>query len=290
MRAATLRVSLDRMDGRQTDAQDAAIARLTAKERECLRLWLEHKTAKEIALDLGISHHAVEKRLKMARTKLDVATSLEAARLLAEAEGYDRTVAGPAELPDGMGGRDDAARVALPSGTREWRRSSLSVPGAIIMSLLIAALAFAATQQISGNVGARTPANGEEITGQAEVGAIDADNGTQEHDAEIRGTGEMGAPPATPDYATVYARAGGNPNETVNRTFLVLDGDNSGVIDASEVRTARFVMVQRKTSGQGDPDMEELAEADRDTDGRITLAEYRAWLTPMIDDGARVAS
>ena len=99
MRAATLRVSLYRMNGRQTDAQDAAIARLTAKERECLRLWLEHKTAKEIALDLGISHHAVEKRLKMARAKLDVATSLEAARVLAQAEGYDRPVTGPPDLP-----------------------------------------------------------------------------------------------------------------------------------------------------------------------------------------------
>ena len=174
------------MEASVTQGAASAIARLTERERECLRLWLEHKTAKEIALDLGISHHAVEKRLKMARTKLDVATSLEAARLLAEAEGYDRTVAGPAELPDGMGGRDDAARVALPSGTREWRRSSLSVPGAIIMSLLIAALAFAATQQISGNVGARTPANGEEITGQAEVGAIDADNGVVSELPEVR--------------------------------------------------------------------------------------------------------
>ena len=77
----------------------AAVARLTDRERECLRLWLEHRTAKEIALDLGISHHAVEKRLKMARTKLDVATSLEAARVLAQAEGYDRPVTGPSALP-----------------------------------------------------------------------------------------------------------------------------------------------------------------------------------------------
>ena len=46
------------------------ITRLTEREKEALRRWLGHKTAKEIALDLGISHHAVEKRLKMARVKL----------------------------------------------------------------------------------------------------------------------------------------------------------------------------------------------------------------------------
>jgi DNA-binding CsgD family transcriptional regulator len=72
--------------------------RLTEREKECLRLWLEHKTAKEIALDLGISHFAVEKRLKMARTKLDVTTSLEAARMLADQEGYDQPVPQLADL------------------------------------------------------------------------------------------------------------------------------------------------------------------------------------------------
>ena len=86
------------MNRPQSDTHEAEIARLTERERECLRHWLEHKTAKEIALDIGISHHAVEKRLKMARTKLGVATSLDAARILAQSEGYGRTVAGPAEV------------------------------------------------------------------------------------------------------------------------------------------------------------------------------------------------
>ena len=73
-------------------SDNEALARLTEREKECLRFWLEHKTAKEIALDLGISHYAVEKRLKMARTKLRVTTSLEAARLLAESERYEQLV------------------------------------------------------------------------------------------------------------------------------------------------------------------------------------------------------
>jgi DNA-binding CsgD family transcriptional regulator len=77
--------------------------RLTEREKEVLRAWLGHSTAKEIAIDLGISHHAVEKRLKMARTKLDAGSSLEAARMLAEAEGaaeqYQPTVTIPSDLP-----------------------------------------------------------------------------------------------------------------------------------------------------------------------------------------------
>jgi len=49
------------MDGRDS------VARLTEREKVCLRQWLQHKSAKEIAAELCISHHAVEKRLKMAR-------------------------------------------------------------------------------------------------------------------------------------------------------------------------------------------------------------------------------
>lgn len=68
------------------------LSRLTEREKVCLRQWLQHKSAKEIAADLGISHHAVEKRLKMARTKLRAMSSLEAARMLGEAEGYGQAV------------------------------------------------------------------------------------------------------------------------------------------------------------------------------------------------------
>jgi DNA-binding CsgD family transcriptional regulator len=80
------------MDSRDT------VARLTEREKVCLRQWLQHKSAKEIAADLHISHHAVEKRLKMARTKLGATSSLEAARILNEAEGYGQTVARSPDL------------------------------------------------------------------------------------------------------------------------------------------------------------------------------------------------
>jgi DNA-binding CsgD family transcriptional regulator len=74
------------------------LSRLTEREKVCLRQWLQHKSAKEIAADLGISHHAVEKRLKMARTKLGATSSLEAARMLRDAEGYCQAVAQSPEL------------------------------------------------------------------------------------------------------------------------------------------------------------------------------------------------
>ncbi|MEM6584629.1 MAG: sigma factor-like helix-turn-helix DNA-binding protein [Pseudomonadota bacterium] len=69
---------------------------LTARERECLRMVLDHRTAKEMALEVGVSHHAVEKRLKRAREKLGAATSLEAARWYAGH--YGQTVSGSSDL------------------------------------------------------------------------------------------------------------------------------------------------------------------------------------------------
>lgn len=112
---------------------DAAnrIARLTEREKECLRRWLQHKTAKEIALELGISHHAVEKRLKMARTRLGVGSSLEAARLLAEAEGYQRAVPRPTDLPP----------MARP--VKAWGPHPLAI--GVFAMILLAATAFVLT-------------------------------------------------------------------------------------------------------------------------------------------------
>jgi DNA-binding CsgD family transcriptional regulator len=87
--AAFIRSAMDDRD---------SLSRLTEREKVCLRQWLQHKSAKEIAVDLGISHHAVEKRLKMARIKLGATSSLEAARMLREAEGYGQAVAQSPDL------------------------------------------------------------------------------------------------------------------------------------------------------------------------------------------------
>jgi len=111
-----------------------SIARLTDREKDCLRRWLRHQTAKEMALELGISPHAVEKRLKSARAKLGVTTSLEAARQLAACEGYQRTASQPPDLP--------AADVS-----RKDRFTKTTLAGATFMTILFAsALALAVSQ------------------------------------------------------------------------------------------------------------------------------------------------
>ena len=79
------------------------IARLTEAQRVALRLFMERKTAKQIALELGITPKAVELRLKGARDALGVATSAEAARLLAAAEkniAFRETLGGSTEVAD----------------------------------------------------------------------------------------------------------------------------------------------------------------------------------------------
>lgn len=123
---------------------EAQIARLTEREKESLRGRLNHQTAKEIALDLGISHHAVEKRLKMARTKLGVATSLEAARLLAEVEGYQRTVTMPAD------------HVSEPSTGHKRARQILLAGGFVMVIGLVLTLVLAAQSDAPTNAAAIT--------------------------------------------------------------------------------------------------------------------------------------
>ncbi len=113
----------------------AALGRLTENEKACLRRRLLHQTAKEMAIELGISPHAVEKRLKMARTKLGLSSSLQAARMLA---GYEQTVP---EAPDLAGQHEPDQVMASAPGKR---RRTLLISGIIIMSLILATL-FALT-------------------------------------------------------------------------------------------------------------------------------------------------
>ena len=109
-----------------------SLSRLTEREKVCLRQWLQHKSAKEIAAELGISHHAVEKRLKMARTKLNATSSLEAARMLGEAEGYGRAVA---QSPD-------LVSDALPLHSGFTRPAVLGVAIMILFGAILLALLF----------------------------------------------------------------------------------------------------------------------------------------------------
>ena len=123
------------------------LSKLTEREKVCLREWLNHKSAKEIAADLGISHHAVEKRLKLARAKLNATSSLEAARMLRQAEGYDQAVT---QSPDLV-----SKALPLHSGFRRLAALGVAIMilvGAIILGLLLQPATFsqAAKDQPAG--------------------------------------------------------------------------------------------------------------------------------------------
>jgi len=60
---------------------------LTDGERDCLRLVYQHMTSKDIARQLGVSHHAVDMRLRQAIRKLEVVSRIDAARALIAEEG-----------------------------------------------------------------------------------------------------------------------------------------------------------------------------------------------------------
>lgn len=63
------------------------LARLTDKQRGCLRMVYAHMSSKEIALQLGIEPGTVDQYLKTAMRILGVGDRRAAARMLAEYEG-----------------------------------------------------------------------------------------------------------------------------------------------------------------------------------------------------------
>lgn len=76
------------------------VAKLTAKQRECLHLVVLRKSSKEIARILDISKPAVDQRLVGARRVLGAATRDEAALIYARASGtYDRILYDPVGVP-----------------------------------------------------------------------------------------------------------------------------------------------------------------------------------------------
>lgn len=79
--------------------------RLSPRQKECLRGVLQLRSGKEIARELGISPHAVEKHLRICREKYGVATSAEAARLFAlQEQGGEFPQCGVPDLAAGTAG------------------------------------------------------------------------------------------------------------------------------------------------------------------------------------------
>lgn len=74
------------MRSHENKADTDAINLLSEGQRLCLRLVAEQMSSKEIALQLGISPHTVDQRLKVATRTLRVGSRFEAARMLAAHE------------------------------------------------------------------------------------------------------------------------------------------------------------------------------------------------------------
>jgi DNA-binding CsgD family transcriptional regulator len=66
--------------------QPAALATLTEKQKECLRLVRNDYSSKEIGRQLGISQYAVDQRLRNATRQLQAQSRFAAARILREFE------------------------------------------------------------------------------------------------------------------------------------------------------------------------------------------------------------
>jgi DNA-binding CsgD family transcriptional regulator len=91
--------------------------KLTQAQCECLRLVFAHKSSKEIALELGKSPFAIDKRIERAIRTLGVENRIEAARLLdrhEKAGPYERFACEPADLAG-----PDLRAMLLPSQSAE---------------------------------------------------------------------------------------------------------------------------------------------------------------------------
>lgn len=226
------------------DRMRAALARLTENEKACLRRRLRPQTAKEMALELGVSPHAIEKRLKMARAKLGVSSSLEAARLLelAEAE-YQRPGPEPSDLeasPATFHPAPDAG--AQPSLAGRSRRT-FSILGVIVISILLAGgLALGA------------------------IGALqDAPAGPQPGEQRPRSLADILASTGRNGLGWIGGTAEQRHASAVG-LFEDLDRDRSGFIERDEepamARTA------------DDPPHDWLAHHDPNKDDRVSLSEF----------------
>ena len=172
-----------------TDSQDseaelsARLARLSPGQLDCLRLVDQHLSSKEIALELNISPHTVDQRIRGALQISQVERRTQAARLVAQAAGpYQRLIhqsshiePGPADRhpesaisqqirhADRAGKSGDSgliteqrpvsirASLPLPFATRSHPRNEMSVGLRLLWIVLIATgAAFSAGMYLAG--------------------------------------------------------------------------------------------------------------------------------------------
>jgi DNA-binding CsgD family transcriptional regulator len=129
---------------------DGRVQRLTERQKQCLRLVSQGLEVKKIARALDIGPTAVVERLRAARRLLDVESSRDAARLLAEHEApetYTRHVDMPRPLAD----------VSYTMPTRPTSEASGELGGPLRLEEVSAAFVALDPQLATGPRGWRPP-------------------------------------------------------------------------------------------------------------------------------------
>jgi DNA-binding CsgD family transcriptional regulator len=87
------------------------VAKLTEGQLDCLRLVNQHLSSKEIAVELGISSHTVDQRIRQALHTLGVERRSQAARIVAQcSEPYQRLIHQPPHIePEALAGDEGGA-------------------------------------------------------------------------------------------------------------------------------------------------------------------------------------
>ena len=99
-------------DAAHAEAEAARrVANLSPGQLDCLRLVDQHLSSKEIAVELGISPHTVDQRIRQSLHTLGVARRAQAARIVAHSsEPYQRLIHQPPHIePEGRTGDEGAA-------------------------------------------------------------------------------------------------------------------------------------------------------------------------------------
>jgi DNA-binding CsgD family transcriptional regulator len=249
----------------------AALGRLTAGEKDCLRRKLRHQTAKEIALDLGVSPHAIEKRLKMTRAKLGLSSSVEAGRLLVAAERYQRTAPQHSDLP------------AL-AGTGHKSSSTPLIAGGIAMTLIAAAVLAAMLQSATPAPNAPIPTRAVPADAPPPRAVTHApEDMVEATPAEIQivvrdtfaGFDKNRSGYIEPEEAPIAARFGSNEiarEGPVERRAYKQDANGRPTGEVLRVFTVSLEQARAEYVRQGDTN----------GDGKVDFWEFERWQAPIM--------
>lgn len=102
----------DYPDEAEAQASDR-VAKLNRGQLECLELVAQHLSSKEIAVELGISPHTVDQRIRQSLHILEVSRRSQAARLVAQsAEPYQRLIHQPPYIEAESAASDEEGAVS----------------------------------------------------------------------------------------------------------------------------------------------------------------------------------